>query len=597
LSALAAIFSVVALRAWQSVPAALATVGALAAMTGLAWVVPLSAGWPATQAAFAAFGVAVAAVAAATALRRVRPVHSVVLDVCVVPMALVAAAATAGQQDMFAFLAVAAAMVASGIAWLRTGRRRAIALVASAVAALIAITALGGPLSRALSTPVRTLTQPWGGQELVAGGVHVGSLALAVAVLAASLAALITAAGAWRGSGRASLDALAVALPLVAAPAGQASLNGGVAYLVVVAMLLALTFGLIAWAALAESLAPAGAALISAALTLAWALAAPLPTVTVLGCLSVGYGACAWRSRLPVVRAVACCLSVLAAAALAESLVLAAGQAGWQAGMAALGVAAAAQLVAALLAHHPRRPLPAETPTQRSAVAAMISSRAWPALRADLAIETTAWLVAAVGVGQCLAPPGAASAATAIAGITSLGVAGRADRRPALWAGLALCYVAWCIGLAANGISMPEPYTVPAALIAIAAGWKASRHEPRPHSWLAYGPGLALLLLPSLLMAWNGTGWFRPVGVGVVAIGTAIIGARTKTQAPLLAGTTVAVLEAARGLASDLMRVMQTLPGWIPAAIGGAVLLWAGATYEARLRNLRAIRRSLASMR
>ena len=41
---------------------------------------------------------------------------------------------------------------------------------------------------------------------------------------------------------------------------------------------------------------------------------------------------------------------------------------------------------------------------------------------------------------------------------------------------------------------------------------------------------------------------------------------------------------------------MHELPGWVPAAAGGAVLLWAGATYEARLRNLRAMRRSLASM-
>jgi hypothetical protein len=41
---------------------------------------------------------------------------------------------------------------------------------------------------------------------------------------------------------------------------------------------------------------------------------------------------------------------------------------------------------------------------------------------------------------------------------------------------------------------------------------------------------------------------------------------------------------------------MHALPGWAPAALGGAVLAWTGATYEARLRNLRAIRHSLSSM-
>jgi hypothetical protein len=34
----------------------------------------------------------------------------------------------------------------------------------------------------------------------------------------------------------------------------------------------------------------------------------------------------------------------------------------------------------------------------------------------------------------------------------------------------------------------------------------------------------------------------------------------------------------------------------MPVAALGAALLWAGATYEARLRNLKAIRRTLAAM-
>jgi hypothetical protein len=75
------------------------------------------------------------------------------------------------------------------------------------------------------------------------------------------------------------MDVIAVALPLVAAPAGLASLNGGIACLAVVGTLLALTLGLTAWAASGTTLAPAGAALISSVLTIAWALAAPLPTI------------------------------------------------------------------------------------------------------------------------------------------------------------------------------------------------------------------------------------------------------------------------------------------------------------------------------
>jgi hypothetical protein len=94
----------------------------------------------------------------------------------------------------------------------------------------------------------------------------------------------------------------------------------------------------------------------------------------------------------------------------------------------------------------------------------------------------------------------------------------------------------------------------------------------------------------------RGAGWIRPVLTGLAAIGIAIVGARTRTQAPLLTGVTVAVLDAGRELAPDVMRLAHAMPGWVPIAAGGAVLLWAGATYEARLANLRAIRRSLWAM-
>ena len=82
-------------------------------------------------------------------------------------------------------------------------------------------------------------------------------------------------------------------------------LAGRLSYWLTIAALLTMTLALTAWVALGPSLAPAGAALVGAALTVAWALAAPLPTLIVLGCLTVAYSACAWRSRLAGVRVAA----------------------------------------------------------------------------------------------------------------------------------------------------------------------------------------------------------------------------------------------------------------------------------------------------
>ncbi len=586
LAALTASFGLSAARARHTGPVVVTTAGALAAATGLAWAAPLAVGWPPGDAAFAVLGVVVAAAAAATVLRRARPRQSVVLDLGAGLVALLSAAITGGQQDGFAFVAVTSAVIASSTAWLRTGHRRMTAAAAAAIAALAAVVAVRRPLGQALLAPAHVLANPWQGSAIATS--RPPGLPLAIGVLALCLAALATAVGAWRGSGRASLDAVAVALPLVAAPAGLAMLNSGPGFLAMVGALLVMTLALTAWAALGESLAPAGAALVSATLTIGWALAAPLPTIVVFGCLTVGYGLCARRSRHAVVRIAAGSLTVLSAAALAEAAAFAAGLAAWEAALGALAIAAGAQIAAARFASdRDHGPSGEERTAERAA-----STR--PAL--GLAIEVSGWMVAAAAVGQCLGRPWTAGVATAIAGITCLGVSARPGRRAALWAGLALCYAAWCTGLAAGGVSVPEAYTGPAALIALAAGWRASGREPRPHSWLAYGPGLALFLLPSLFAAWGSTSWIRPALAGLAAIAIAIAGARTRTQAPLLTGTVVALLDAGRELAPDVMRVVHALPGWIPVAVGGMVLLWAGATYEARLRNLTAIRRSLAAM-
>lgn len=469
LSVLAAVCCLVAARARDARCAVISTASAVIFATCLACAVPLAVGWPARYAAFAALAVSVAAVGIGTVVRRARPAHGLVLDLAAGPVLLACAVLAADRADTFAVVAAAAAVLASTTAWLRTGTRRAVALAAAGCAVLAALAAQWRSLTAAVLGPWRLLGQSWQGHSLAY--VHVAGsagLPLAAVVLATCLAALVVAAGAWRGSARGSLDAVAAALPLVAAPAGLA---GGLGYWSTVGLMLALTLALTGWAALGESLAPAGAALVAAALTIGWALAAPLPTLVVLGCLCVGYALCAWRARRLEVRVAAACLSVLAALA------------------------------------------------------------------------------------------------------------------------------TWCAGLLAAGVNLPEAYTLPAAAVAVTAGWAWSRRRPGVSSWLAYGPALAALLGPSLIGAWNGTGWIRPALLGLAAAVVALAGARARLQAPLVTGAAVAALDAGRELTPSALSLVRAAPGWAPFALVGVGLLWAGATYEARLRNLSSARRSLAAMR
>jgi len=562
-------------------PAVLTTGGALAALTGLAGAAALASGLPAADAAFAVLGAGIVATGLATVLHKLRPTQALVLEAGTGPVLVLAAAMAAQRADAFSVLAATVAILASATAWLRAGRRRAVTLVCAAIAGLAAVVPQLLVLTLAALAPYRQFAWPWRGlpaaPSLAAGW---SGLPLALAVLAACMAAAVVAAGAWRGRA-ACLGMLAVALPLLAAPAGVLGVTGGPGgtslasgprYAVTVAVLLALTLALTGWAvAASRSAIPAWAALAAASLALGWALATSQATLVVLGALAAAWLAAAWRARLAGVRAGAAAASVAAGCAFAECAALAAGLPAWQAALPALAVAAAAQAAAARLA----------------------GSR--PALA--LAAETAGWVAAVAVAVPGMAGPGHAATILTATGALCLGVAVRPGRRFLLWLGLAQGEAALCIWLAMAGVHAPEPYTVPAAVAVIAAGWLRMRRFPQAGSWLCYGPGLALALLPSLVAAWQGDGWLRPLVLGLVAAGITLAGARGKLAAPLLLGAGVAVLDAGHELAPAVTQLAAMVPRWVPIAVIGVLLLAVGATYEARLRDLRKLRTALSRLR
>jgi hypothetical protein len=566
LAVLAAVCAAAAWTARFTLPMVLATAGTVAAAAGLACAAALASGLPARYAAFAVLGVAAAAVGAAQPLRGSRPVHALVLELAAGPVVLAALAMASQRTATVSALAALVALLTATAAGRWTGPRRSTALAAAGLAAFAALGPQLAVLMPAAFTPYPNVVEPWRGIRPAHAAAAAG-LGFAVAVLAACAVAAVVAAGAGRGrAGR--LDALAVVLPLVAAPGVVA---GGLAYAVTVGTLLALTVGLAGWAAVSHSTVPAGAALMAVPLTLAWALAAPLPTQVVLGGLAAAGAVCAWRAPLAAVRAGAAGASVLCLCAFGACVALAAGRPAWQAGLAALAAVAVAQLAAARLA----RPRPGT----------------------GLAVELAGWAAAVVAAAPGLGDPRHASVVLMVTGTICLGVALRPGRRALLWLGLALGEAALCAWLVSAGVHAPEPYTVPAAAVLLAAGWRRSRARPQVSSWITYGPGLAVLLLPILAAVWLLPGWARPLALGVAAAGIALAGARTQLLAPLLLGGAVVVLDAGHELAPAAGQLAGLLPRWVPIAVIGVALLAVGATYEARRRDLGRLRAALGRMR
>jgi len=170
--------------------------------------------------------------------------------------------------------------------------------------------------------------------------------------------------------------------------------------------------------------------------------------------------------------------------------------------------------------------------------------------------------------------------------VLALATALRPDRRPAaVVGGLLLTASSW-VRLGDAGVTAPEPYVLPLAAIALLLGHLRRRTDPLTPSWSAYGPGLSLLLIPSLLASFDDRTLTRPLLVGLTALVVLLLGARSRLQAPLALGGAVLAVDALQLLAP----YAAALPRWMPLALAGALLVGLGATYEQRRRDLDRLR-------
>ncbi|MFI6905068.1 SCO7613 C-terminal domain-containing membrane protein [Nonomuraea sp. NPDC050394] len=416
----------------------------------------------------------------------------------------------------------------------------------------------------AVAFPYGWLVRPWTGapEEVLTPGDPGGTgTALAAGVLV-TVAYVITARR--LGGGRAGLAMATVAVPLCLQPVplmAELPYAGVPAFLGCLVVALAVQAG-------RDRLA-GGIALVLGAHLVVWSLAAAPYTLGVLAGLTLLAGALAVRAPDLRVRRGAAATATVAGGGLALAAALAAGLTGERAAFALIAVAALAATAAARL--HPRP--------------------------VAVAVELPGWGLAVAGVLLTASEPATACLALAATGVLVLVVSLRPERRDARWAGLSLLQLALWLKLALEGVTAPEAYTVPLSVAGLIAAWLVRRRDPTVSSWIGYGSALALTFLPSLVAAWNDPALLRPLLLGTAAFAATLAGARARLQAPLLLGGAVLVVTAAHEFAPAIGELVGQGPRWLPIALAGAFLLFTGATYEHRLRDLRRVRGLLVRMR
>jgi hypothetical protein len=433
---------------------------------------------------------------------------------------------------------------------LRTGPVVGALAVAAAAVAAVAEQVLEGVLA-----PLAWLLQPWtlparvdARTALAPGVAWDGSLVTLVVVAAAAVAVLGAGLALHRLRTAAAPAAALAACAAVLVPVGL-----DLPWAVGLAVLLVL--GAVALLAprpreLDLPLAAGGAALLLH--TAAWALAAQTATLVVL---PLAAAALAVRAVRPVARSLAVGLAgLLGAAELAAvgaAQDLAAEQVG---GLLLLAVAALAAL-----------PLAGER---------------------RLGAEAAACLTGLAALGCAAGDAGWLSWVLAGLALVALATALRPDRRPVALAGGVLLSASSWVRLADAGVTDPEPYVLPIAVVALVLGHLRRRAVPGTGSFAAYGAGLTALLVPSLLASSLGSPLWRPLSLAAVAVGVVLLGARERLQAPLVIGGSVLAADAVLLLAP----YAAAMPRWLALGAAGTLLVAVGATYEQRLRDLGRLR-------
>ncbi|MEU4609610.1 SCO7613 C-terminal domain-containing membrane protein [Streptomyces umbrinus] len=213
-----------------------------------------------------------------------------------------------------------------------------------------------------------------------------------------------------------------------------------------------------------------------------------------------------------------------------------------------------------------------------------------------LSVEITGAVAALVAISLAAMEPPVLALVLSLCGVIAAGTAIRPDRRQLGYLAAALFVLATWVRLASWDVGSPEAYTLPVTVPALVVGFVRRRRDPGTSSWTAYGPGLSVTLLPSLLAAWGDLDWPRPLLLGSAALLVTLVGARQRLQALLVLGGGTLALVALHELAPYIAQAMGAVPRWVPPALAGLLLLALGATYEQRLRDARRVRDVLGRM-
>ncbi|MFC0646594.1 SCO7613 C-terminal domain-containing membrane protein [Cellulomonas phragmiteti] len=146
----------------------------------------------------------------------------------------------------------------------------------------------------------------------------------------------------------------------------------------------------------------------------------------------------------------------------------------------------------------------------------------------------------------------------------------------------------------------PEPPDVPwtvLGLVALVLGVRRMLQGADRTSWRTLGPPLALTLgAPFAMLVVDPAGW-RVVTLLALGVAAVVVGAVRRWQAPFLLGAAGVLATLVVVLSPVAADALAAVDGWVLLAVGGALVLGLGVTYERRVQQAREAVRFVGEMR
>ncbi|MEO6944035.1 MAG: hypothetical protein ABI053_04910 [Lacisediminihabitans sp.] len=159
------------------------------------------------------------------------------------------------------------------------------------------------------------------------------------------------------------------------------------------------------------------------------------------------------------------------------------------------------------------------------------------------------------------------------------------------WIGLGFAAATALNGVTVSALDPAEFGAIPIAAALIIGGALHLARNPGARSWPHLGPGLMVLLLPSLIASTIAPVGDRPlwrlVGLGVLSITVLIVGVVRRLQAPFILGVIVTLIHGIATFSTEIRIAYEAIPGYYWLAAGGVLLIVLAARYEKRIKNLK----------